>query len=173
MKAKILGTVLKHIPHIVLGILLAIAGVFAYTNYTERQEVQRRYEDLLGKTSDYEQITEELAQLETKYADQKKLNEKAAKEWAEKEAVFKDRIKALADATFEGGTDTQEGEAKDLMALSFGTHFCAVLQSFRKQSKARCSLWSYPVLVDTMNRDIKQPFSRTPLANCNLKTNVA
>jgi hypothetical protein len=75
--------------------------------------VSRLHEELLGKTEDYEQISNELAQLETKYATQEELRERLVKDWADEKKRLEGKIKALADASFEGdiedNTETTRG----------------------------------------------------------------
>lgn len=107
----VLSLVLRHAPKIAITVLILIVAGLGYNNYQEwkhGQEITRRYEDLVGKTSNYEQLTDEVAKLRTDYADQAELREKLIAEWGGKEARFEDRIKALADATFTGGTDSQD-----------------------------------------------------------------
>jgi len=63
--------------------MLILATSFAYKFYSDNEETTRRYEELVGKTSDYNQITDALAKLRTDYADQKRLQEKLIEEWGD------------------------------------------------------------------------------------------
>jgi hypothetical protein len=116
---KAFAAVLRNSPRIVVSLMLITACGFAYKFYTDNQDSNRRYEELVGRTSDYEQISDSLAKLRTDYATEKELREKLSKEWSEAEKELKDKIKALADASFEGDSDNYEMTFHD----EFGTHF--------------------------------------------------
>lgn len=126
--SQILKLLLRNSPLIVVSILLLIAGGLGYKFYKDsmkaREEI-RRYEDLVGSREDYKQLTKYLAKLETDYVNQQILHEEAMKEWSNEREELKGKIKALADATFEGGSDDQDIVlgSDDLMG-SFYTHFC-------------------------------------------------
>ncbi len=123
---KAFAAVLRNSPRIVVSLILIVACGLAYKFYSDNQETTRRYEQLVGKTADYEQLTDSLAKLRTKYATQDELKKKLLEDWAEavdENGELKGRIKALADATFEGGTDTQNIELRGKL-LRFSTHFC-------------------------------------------------
>lgn len=120
---KTFNTILRNSPRIVVSVALVIAIGLGYKFYQDSQEADRRYQELVGKTSDYDQITDALAKLRTDYADQKKLQERLAEEWANEKEHLEGRIKALADATFEGDNETHDVTLTgDLLA--FNTNFC-------------------------------------------------
>lgn len=102
---QLLNVVLKNLPYVVISVLLLIGGGLGYRVYNDHQEKTRLYEELIGKTEDYKQLSDTHAQLETKYATQEELRERLVKDWAGKVKRLEGQIKALAEATFEGGSD--------------------------------------------------------------------
>lgn len=102
---KVLSVVLKNSPLIVISIMLIIAGGLGYQWYKSTQENQRLHQELVGQVEKYVQLSDGHARLETDYASEKRLNEEAEKEWATERKDLKGKIKALANASFKGGTD--------------------------------------------------------------------
>ena len=95
-------------------ILVTIVGLilFAYSKYRDSKE-DRKFSELIGTQTKYEQLTKYTAKLKSDYQSQKNLLNKAKEEFAEVVLKKNERIKVLSDATYLIGKHVEKQDGPD------------------------------------------------------------
>ena len=92
--------VVRYVSQLFLLVTLAGLGYFAYQTYMNNRDLERRYQDLVGKEEEFKRLSDYVASLERRYEDEKALHARLEKEWANEKEALKGRIKILSDSTF-------------------------------------------------------------------------
>ncbi len=103
---------IKYIGQIL--ILVSVVGIimFAYSAWRDANE-ERRFAELIGTKTKYEQLTKYTAKLESNYQSQTALHDKAKKQWGEVSRKKNERIKVLSDATYLIGRHVEKQHGPD------------------------------------------------------------
>ena len=102
----------KYIGQMLIIVTIIGAVLFAYSKWRDANE-ERRFKDLIGTQTKYEQLTKYTAKLESNYKSQDVLHEKAKKQWAEVSRSKDERIKLLSDATYLIGRHVEKQDGPD------------------------------------------------------------
>jgi uncharacterized protein YjiS (DUF1127 family) len=99
-----------------LLLLITVVGMvgLVYRMYRGRQDSERRYQDLVGKSEELQRLSDYVVVLERQYKTQDALKDLAIKRWQKEAEALKRRIKMLVDSSFTMGGDEQvPGEFRD------------------------------------------------------------
>lgn len=83
---------------------------FVYNLYKSKQDTERKYNDLIGKSEDFKRINDYVADLEKRYASEKQLREHLEKSWSKEKEYLKGMIKLISEANFELSSKETEGK---------------------------------------------------------------
>jgi len=103
---------IKYIGQLLIIVTVAGIALFAYSKWRDANE-ERRFTELIGTQTKYEQLTKYTAKLESNYKTQTDLSKLAEKTWKEVERKKDERIKLLSDATYLIGRHVEKQNGPD------------------------------------------------------------
>lgn len=145
--------------------LLKVATVlgicyFVYGLYRDKNDAERKYNEIVGKEEQFKRINDYVADLEKKYISEKQINEEAEKRWGEQKKNLEGRVKYLSDTLFVLRNEEEQGKLDDskLIEVSMqkdgkkGPPLCYV--KLDKDNKVYKKVYDFEINVDTaMSRD--------------------
>jgi hypothetical protein len=91
-------------------VTVLIISYFVYGLYISKQDVEKKYKDLIGQQEKFKRINKYVADLEKKYVSEKELRSLLEEKWREEKSNLEGVIKFISEANF--GVSSKESEAK-------------------------------------------------------------
>jgi len=133
---------------------------FIYGLYKDKNDAERKYNEIVGKEEQFKRINDYVADLEKKYVSEKQMKEELEKRWGEQKKNLEGRVKYLSDVLFVLRNQEQEGGAGNPEVIEISTQkdgksgppLCYV--RWDKNNKFYKKVYDFEINVDTaMSRD--------------------